>query len=48
MYCFIIDYMVLIQIDINKDLDKKLKMYSIINDCNNKQEGIIKILEEKL
>lgn len=48
MLVFIINYMVLIQIDISKELSDKIKIYSIINNVSTKQEGIIKILGEKL
>ena len=36
------------QIDIPKDLNKKLKIYRVENDFPNKETAIIKILEEKL
>ena len=35
-----------IQLDLQKDLDKKLKLYSVENDFNDKRLAIIDILKK--
>lgn len=36
-----------IQIDLNKEISKKLAIYKIENNLKSKKDAIIKILEEK-
>lgn len=40
-------HMVLIQVDLPKELSDQIKIYSILNNLSNKEDGIIKILGEK-